>query len=125
MWPTMTAEPSAPGRELYVYQPATSVLAGTCIVPRVVRPTRISRVRTPIAGIVKLTGRAAASGRYRGGGATARPEGRRAGLAPRGGAKGGTGRGFSPRGRGGGAPPARAAPRGIKPPSQQQACQSV
>ena len=46
----------APGRGLPVYQPATVVLPGTCRAPDLVIPSRISRVRTPIDGIVSETG---------------------------------------------------------------------
>src|SRR5271165_6183633 len=52
----MTADPVAPGRGLPVYQPATAVLAGTCSEPDAVRPSLMSRVRTPIAGISRDRG---------------------------------------------------------------------
>src|SRR6202167_5551707 len=54
----MTAAPSAPGRGLPVYQPATAVLAGTCSVPLELRPRCTSLVRTPMAGMVSETGSA-------------------------------------------------------------------
>src|SRR6478752_455852 len=57
MWPTMTAEPTWPGGGLPVYQPATDVLAGTCMVPRAVRPSLIRRVWTPMTGMDRYTGR--------------------------------------------------------------------
>ena len=57
MWPAMIEEPISPGRGLAVYQPATDVLVGTCRVPWAVRPSLIRRVRTPMAGIVRATGR--------------------------------------------------------------------
>src|SRR6266480_6131363 len=50
------ALPISPGRGLLVYQPATEGLLGTCIVPRWVMPSRISLVRTPMAGIHTATG---------------------------------------------------------------------
>ena len=56
MWPAMIEEPISPGRGLLVYQPATEVLRGTCSVPRPVMPSRISLVRTPMAGIHSATG---------------------------------------------------------------------
>src|SRR5579875_3309101 len=59
----MTAAPASPGRGLPVYQPATAVLAGTCSAPAAVRPSRTSLVRTPMAGISRLTG--TATGRAR------------------------------------------------------------
>src|ERR1700690_4167745 len=55
----MTAAPTAPGRGLPVYQPATAVLDGTCSVPFARRPRSTSEVRTPITGILSQTGRAA------------------------------------------------------------------
>src|ERR1700691_4761390 len=54
----MTAAPTAPGRGLPVYQPATAVLAGTCSVPLELRPRGTSLVRTPVAGMVSETGSA-------------------------------------------------------------------
>src|SRR5215471_20433128 len=53
----MMAEPTSPGRGLAVYQPATDVLVGTWSVPCGVRPSLISDVRTPMAGITRETGR--------------------------------------------------------------------
>ena len=52
----MTAGPMAPGRGLPVYQPATVVEDGTCSAPPAVRPSLISRVFTPISGMVSETG---------------------------------------------------------------------
>src|SRR5260221_3455522 len=57
-WPTMTDEPIAPGRGLPVYQPATAVVDGTWSAPPAVTPSSTSRVRTPMAGMIRLTGRA-------------------------------------------------------------------
>src|ERR1022692_1474701 len=59
MWPAITDEPTAPGRGLPVYQPATEVLVGTCSVPCAVTPSLISVVWTSMAGMVRATGRAA------------------------------------------------------------------
>src|SRR6266576_4083860 len=56
MWPTMMDEPTAPGRGLPVYQPATVVEAGTCIEPPAARPSVIRLVFTPISGMVSETG---------------------------------------------------------------------
>src|SRR5215469_3070546 len=77
MWPAMTAAPVAPGRGLPVYQPATAAVDGTCSAPELVRPSRTSRDRTPIAGISIVVGLAtgtvefgrgtAAQGPFRGG----------------------------------------------------------
>ena len=58
MCPAMTAPPGSPGRGLPVYQPATAVLPGTWSAPLAVSPSRISRVRTPMAGMYSRTGRA-------------------------------------------------------------------
>src|ERR1035441_1994532 len=55
----MTAAPTAPGRGLPVYQPATAVLDGTWSVPFARRPRSTSEVRTPITGMLSQTGRAA------------------------------------------------------------------
>src|SRR5580698_7994882 len=55
----MTAAPTAPGRGLPVYQPATAVLDGTWSVPFARRPRATSEVRTPITGMLSQTGRAA------------------------------------------------------------------
>src|ERR1700722_11061258 len=52
----MMAGPTAPGRGLRVYQPATDVVEGTWTVPCAVRPSEISRVRTPISGMVSAAG---------------------------------------------------------------------
>src|SRR5262250_372938 len=74
MWPTITAAPIAPGRELPVYQPATEVLAGTCRAPEAVSPRRTSPLRTPIDGMMRPVG--GGTGRAVGGGAAAwRPSG--------------------------------------------------
>src|ERR1700749_2527511 len=54
----MTAEPTAPGRGLWVYQPATAVVDGTCRLPLDCSPRWMSEVFTPIAGIVSETGSA-------------------------------------------------------------------
>jgi hypothetical protein len=64
---------------LPVYQPATDVLAGTCRMPRAVRPSLISRVRTPMTGMVRNTGRATAVLAAGRGGGTTTPSGGRAG----------------------------------------------
>src|SRR5258705_1940011 len=56
MWPTMMDEPTAPGRGLPVYQPATVVEDGTCIEPPAARPSVIRLVFTPISGMVSETG---------------------------------------------------------------------
>src|ERR1700691_1200676 len=55
----MTAAPTAPGRGLPVYQPATAVLDGTWSAPFAPRPRSTSEVRTPITGMLSQTGRAA------------------------------------------------------------------
>src|ERR1700729_1702143 len=54
----MTDAPTAPGTGLLVYQPATVVVRGTCSPPRAVVPSPMSRVRTPMAGMTRRTGRA-------------------------------------------------------------------
>src|SRR6516162_9073508 len=56
MCPTMMAEPTAPGRGLPVYQPATVVEDGTCMAPPRARPSVITWVFTPISGMVSETG---------------------------------------------------------------------
>src|SRR5450631_2528193 len=58
MCPAMTAPPGSPGRGLPVYHPATAVVPGTCKVPPEVMPRWTSLVRTPIAGMRRLTGSA-------------------------------------------------------------------
>src|ERR1700730_9535283 len=55
--PTMTDDPIAPGRGLPVYQPASEVVGGTCSMPLFVTPRSTSLVRTPMAGMIRLTGR--------------------------------------------------------------------
>src|SRR6202030_711947 len=57
-WPAMTADPTAPGRGLPVYQPATVVVSGTWSVAFACRPRRTSEVLTPMAGMVSETGAA-------------------------------------------------------------------
>src|ERR1700761_5179740 len=69
MWPRMMAGPTAPGRGLRVYQPATAVDDGTCTAPCAVSPRVTSRVLTPIRGMVSETG--AATGRAGGDGGAA------------------------------------------------------
>jgi len=72
------ARPARPQRRGFSSPPATAALAGTCRVPAGVRPSRISRVWTPMAGMDRYAGRpttAAAAGRGRG----AHRPGRRAG----------------------------------------------
>ena len=76
----MMAEPTAPGRGLPVYQPATDVVDGTCSAPLAVRPSVISWVFTPISGMVSETGRATGAGCADCGGAAIGPVG--AGSAP-------------------------------------------
>jgi hypothetical protein len=71
----MTEEPIAPGRGLPVNQPATVVVAGTCSVPAGVRPSSISWVLTPIAGMTSLAGSATRRWLAASGGATRRPAG--------------------------------------------------
>src|SRR6266702_1482502 len=56
MCPTMMDEPTAPGRGLPVYQPATVVEDGTCIEPPGARPRVIRLVFTPISGMVSEIG---------------------------------------------------------------------
>src|SRR6266581_2311146 len=63
MWPAITDDPTAPGRGLPVYQPATAVLAGTCKVRALVSPRWTSLLLTPIAGITRRTGLATRAGR--------------------------------------------------------------
>src|SRR5260370_6927970 len=53
----MTDDPIAPGRGLPVYQPASDVVGGTCSMPPFVTPRSTSLVRTPMAGMIRLTGR--------------------------------------------------------------------
>src|SRR5260370_42639227 len=53
----MTDDPIAPGRGLPVYQPASDVVGGTCSMPPCVTPRSTSLVRTPMAGMIRLTGR--------------------------------------------------------------------
>ena len=81
MCPTMMDEPTAPGRGLPVYQPATVVEDGTCIEPPAARPSVIRLVFTPISGMVSETGLgtwAAADG----GGATIGPVGTGSAATP-------------------------------------------
>src|SRR5580700_9875651 len=74
MWPTITAAPTAPGRALPVYHPATVTVEGTCSAPDEVRPRRTSPLRTPIDGMTMLAG--LATGLICGGGAASwRPGG--------------------------------------------------
>src|SRR2546430_93580 len=75
MCPTMMDEPTAPGRGLPVYQPATVVETGTCIAPPAARPSVIRLVFTPISGMVSETGRATGAGSADCGGATIGPVG--------------------------------------------------
>jgi len=56
MCPAMTADPTAPGRGLPVYQPATAVDEGTCSAPAAVSPRSTRLVCTPIDGMVNATG---------------------------------------------------------------------
>src|SRR5690349_6301960 len=58
MCPAMIADPMDPGRGLLVYQPATSVLDGTWSSLSLVRPRWMSRVCTPMTGMISVTGRA-------------------------------------------------------------------
>ena len=58
MCPAMTAPPGSPGRGLPVYQPARNAVGGTCSSPDLVSPRWTSRVRTLIAGMISVTGRA-------------------------------------------------------------------
>src|SRR5580693_6126905 len=76
----MTAAPTAPGRGLPVYQPATAVLAGTCSVPLELRPRRTSLVRTPMAGMVSDTGSAVRCTVVSQTGVTVRPVGAGTGI---------------------------------------------
>jgi hypothetical protein len=71
----MMAGPTAPGRVLRVYQPATDVVGGTWTVPWAVRPRVISRVLTPTSGMVSAAGAAIAAGRAVGAAATIGPVG--------------------------------------------------
>src|SRR5690242_20247267 len=71
----MMAEPTAPGRGLLLYQPATDVDDGTCITPPAARPRVISRVFTPISGMVSETGLAGGVDCGDCGGATTGPDG--------------------------------------------------
>src|ERR1700735_5788286 len=74
MWPTITAAPTAPGRALRVYHPATATVEGTCSAPDEVSPRRTSPLRTPIDGMTMLAG--LATGLICGGGAASwRPGG--------------------------------------------------
>src|SRR5580658_4058487 len=71
----MTAAPTAPGRGLPVYQPATAVLDGTWSVPFARRPRSTSEVRTPIDGMLSQTGRATCWTVDSDAGSTVRPDG--------------------------------------------------
>src|SRR5712691_2445307 len=75
MWPTMMAEPTAPGRGLPVYQPATVVEDGTCMAPPWARPSVIRSDCTPMTGMVSETGLATAACWPDSGGATIGPVG--------------------------------------------------
>src|SRR5579862_3504285 len=68
----MMAEPTAPGRGLPVYQPATATMdkGGTSSSPSDFRPRYMSLVWTPISGMVSATGRETGPGCADGGGAT-------------------------------------------------------
>src|SRR4249920_2140632 len=76
------AEPTAPGRGLPVYQPATDVEEGTCIAPPAARPSVISWVFTPISGIVSETGLATGADCADCGGATIGPVGAGSAATP-------------------------------------------
>src|ERR1700676_3444283 len=76
----MMAEPTAPGRGLPVYQPATDHEDGTCSAPPEARPSVISWVFTPINGMVSETGLATGAACADCGGAAAGRGG--AGAAP-------------------------------------------
>ena len=78
----MMAEPTAPGRGLPVYQPATEVEDGTCIEPSAARPSVISWVFTPISGMVSETGLATGAGCADCGGATIGPVGAGSAATP-------------------------------------------
>src|SRR5580700_10148357 len=82
MWPTMMAEPTAPGRGLPVYQPATDVEDGTCNAPPAARPSVISWVFTPISGMVSETGLATGAGCADCGGAAIGPVGAGSAATP-------------------------------------------
>src|SRR5579875_3416258 len=59
MWPSMTDGPTWPGAGEYLYQAASLGLAtrgGTCIVPLLFSPSRMSFEFTPIAGIRMAVG---------------------------------------------------------------------
>src|SRR5258708_17522538 len=56
MWPTITEAPTAPGRGLPVYQPATEAMAGTCRAPEGVSLRRTSPLRTPMDGMMRPVG---------------------------------------------------------------------
>src|SRR5712692_7092431 len=73
--PTMMAEPMAPGRGLLVYQPATLGLAGTARALLPVRPSLLTRARTPIAGIITAIGRGTRWSAQGLGSPAARPDG--------------------------------------------------
>src|SRR5260370_18731770 len=55
-WPTMTADPVAPGRGLPVYQPATVMVRGSWREPFRLRPRLMIGAFTPMAGMVSQTG---------------------------------------------------------------------
>src|SRR5690242_4390916 len=78
----MMAEPTAPGRGLLAYQPATDVDDGTCITPPAARPSVISRVFTPISGMVSETGLAGGVGSGDCGAAAIGPGGAGSAAAP-------------------------------------------
>src|SRR6202161_2894879 len=75
MCPAITEDPISPGRGLPVYQPATEGDVGTWRVPWAVRPSLVSLVRTPMAGMVRNTGGGAAAGGEECGAGTADPDG--------------------------------------------------
>src|SRR6516165_4293865 len=56
MCPAITAGPMAPGRGLRTYQPATAVDDGTCRAPVAVTPRSITLDRTPMEGMISVTG---------------------------------------------------------------------
>src|SRR5437899_12647086 len=78
----MMDEPTAPGRGLPVYQPATVVEDGTCISPPEARPRVIRLVLTPISGMVSETGLATGAGAADCGGATIGPVGAGSAATP-------------------------------------------
>jgi hypothetical protein len=71
----MMAGPTAPGRGPRVYQPAADVVAGSCAVRWAERPSVISRVLTPVSGMVSAAGAATGGGGAVGAAATIGPVG--------------------------------------------------